>query len=45
MEMSNIFKDLENDVHSSTLDENSKKKMFSSILRLKEQKQQHHEHE
>ena len=38
MEMSNIFKDLENDVHSSTLDENSKKKMFSSILRLKEQK-------
>jgi predicted GTPase len=38
MEKRNIFKDMENDVNSSNLDENTKKKLLNNILKLKEKK-------
>ena len=38
MKESSIFKDMENDVNSSTLDENTKKKFFENILNLKNKK-------
>jgi len=38
METKNIFKDMENDVNSSNLDENTKKKLFENILNLKNKK-------
>ncbi|WP_422452124.1 GTPase family protein [Endozoicomonas sp. ALC066] len=38
MHESNIFKDMENDVNSSNIDENTKKKLFANILNLKKQK-------
>jgi len=38
METKNIFKDMENDVNSSSLDESTKKKLFENILNLKNKK-------
>ena len=38
METKNIFKDMENDVNSSNLDDNTKKKLFKNILNLKNKK-------
>jgi len=38
MQNRNIFKDMENDINSSKLDEITKKKLFENILKLKEQK-------
>jgi predicted GTPase len=38
MERKNIFKDMENDINSSDLDENTKKKLFKNILNLKNKK-------
>ena len=38
MEQKNIYRDMENDINSSKLDEATKKKLFENILKLKEQK-------
>ncbi len=38
MEQKNIFKDMENDVNSSNLDETLKKKIFENILKMKKEK-------
>ena len=38
MKESSIFKDMENDVNSSNLDEHTKKKIFVNILNLKNKK-------
>jgi len=38
MQNKNIFKDMEDDINSSKLDEITKKKLFENILKIKEQK-------
>ena len=38
MQEKNIFKDMEDDINSSKLDESTKKKLYENILKLKEQK-------
>ncbi len=38
MQEKNIFKNMEDDINSSKLDESTKKKLYENILRLKEQK-------